>query len=129
MKFIAYCTEHERQWLSGYRIVISILVAHPWDCMAYWELWLNASTRLHKRVSYHISQTRKGSKFKIWSTVSTKCISPLHNHKVEKSLSWTITSWRPSIFILYIIYMIYMQYMYLLHIYYINDVYATYLCV
>ena len=65
MKFIVYCTENERQWLSGYRMVISILVAHPCDRMADWELWLTASTQLHKRVSYHISQTRKGSKFKI----------------------------------------------------------------
>lgn len=39
----------------------------------------------------------KRSQFKVWSMVLTECISFLHHHKVEKSLSGTIISWGPSV--------------------------------
>ena len=36
-----YCTESEKlEWLYRYRMILSILVVYPPDCMADWELWL-----------------------------------------------------------------------------------------
>lgn len=38
MEFTEYHTEHEKQWLHGYRIIVSVVYTH--DHGAEWALWL-----------------------------------------------------------------------------------------
>lgn len=50
-----YYTKKNPEWLYGYRVVVSVLVVDPRDCMADGEVSLAAAAQRHKRVSDHIS--------------------------------------------------------------------------
>lgn len=65
----------------GYKTVVNVLVLYPPDPMADWQLLLPDPVQNHER--YH--WTSKGSKFKIWTIVSTECVFLLYHHKVKKS--------------------------------------------
>lgn len=52
MQSIEYCTESEKKWLYGDRMVSGVLFIHPYDSMANWEPWVAASAQYHDRVLY-----------------------------------------------------------------------------
>ena len=67
-------------------MVVSILEVNPCDCMADWELQLDATEHYHERAPDHISLAWKISQFKIQSMVSTEsaslsCHLEVKNHK------------------------------------------------
>ena len=66
MLFIEYSTGSEKiKWLSGYRMVLSILVFYLQDNVADWELPLPNITR-EDHTTYHQSRGKNhNSKFKI----------------------------------------------------------------
>lgn len=49
MEFIEYCSESKTEQLSGYRMVVSVSVVDPRDCVAAWELWLTVTAQHPER--------------------------------------------------------------------------------
>lgn len=87
--------------LYRYRMVVSARVVYPRDCVADWELWLPLpSTSREGHTEYH--HLGKRSTFKTQSMVSTECVRLSHHHK-EKTVSWTMVNWEPSVYILQIV--------------------------
>ena len=81
MLFMEYSTGSEKiKWLSGYRMVLSILVFYLQDNVADWELPLPNITR-EDHTTYHQSRGKK-SQFKVQNTVSTGCEFLSQCHKI-----------------------------------------------
>lgn len=72
------------------RMILSVLIVYPHDCVADWELWHTVAAQHPERISYHISLAQE--KIKSQSTVFTERLSLTHHHKVKKIMSWTIVS-------------------------------------
>ena len=76
-----YSTGSEKiKWLSGYRMVLSILVFYVHDNVADSELPLPNIAR-EDHTTYPQSRGKK-SQFKVQSTASTGCVFLLQRHKV-----------------------------------------------
>ena len=82
MSFTDYCTESEKQWLFGFRLVVSASAIYPRDRVADWEPGLTAAAQHCERIVLHITIP---GKIKTLSMVSVECVSLLHHHKVKKS--------------------------------------------
>ena len=78
----------KKEWLSGYRMDVSVSVVYSDDLMADWELPLPSITR--EDCTTH-QRPRKRSKFKIQSPISIECTLPWHHLKSGKLQAETLS--------------------------------------
>ena len=90
--FIEYCIESEKQnGCVGTEGCKYISCFPSWSCG--WQRWgLLPCLSTWESIKMHVTSQGKRSKFKIWSTVSTECVSLSHH--------WKVKNHEPSVFIL-----------------------------
>ena len=81
MQFTEYHTEHEKPWLCGYRIIVSVVYTH--DHVAEWALWLLPVPSVRRECALPAASPGKDQ---IQTTIPTECIFFHTTVKIEKSI-------------------------------------------